>query len=78
MSGLEYVSQTKHLVQAESPVPVLGLIKSIGDTRTIALVENGVVHGGSHDATNNRSKDGYHKVVVCRAKDFSSIHDGRE
>ena len=57
---------------------MLSLVESIRHARTVALVEKGIVNSGPHNAANNRGEDRHHEIVVGRAEDFSSIHDGRE
>lgn len=57
---------------------MLSLVESIRDARRVALVEEGVVNSGSNDTAHNRGEDRHDEVVISRAEDLSSVHDGRK
>ena len=65
-------------MQPQSAIAIFDIVQSVGDTRAVPLIEEGVVSGSTDDTTDNRSEDRHNEIIVGRGKDFSTIDESRE
>lgn len=65
-------------MQSQMTIAVTRLIQSIGDARSITLVEESVVNSGSNEAAHNRGQNRNNEIIMVRGKNFPTIDKGRE
>lgn len=71
------IGLAKLIDQSEGSL-TLSLVKGIGNPRSIALKEHGIVSGCTNNAANNRGKNRNEEVAALRCEDFASINNSRE
>lgn len=54
----------------------LGSIHSIGDSRSLALEHESIVHGSANNATEDGHKEGNQEVKALGGEDFAAVDDG--